>query len=153
MSSLWASQYNKVKVNAVCPLSLPRSRCPDRARNARYQLGIIPVKEKREKEEEQLGEAFRLWYRADTVKVLRKEGIRQERLRQPMRSWCIGSSHRAASHCPELQALVQQLCLVVHWADPQATCSQKLLAPCTPCSKFSLEWMAEWCTIMVSFHL
>lgn len=70
------------------------------------------------------------------VHVLGKEGVEQERVHQLMRNWCVMSSHRAVSLHPELQVLVQRLCLLVNWGSSP---SQGLLAPCTPCSRFSLN--------------
>ena len=55
-----SSRYNEVKGDMVCQLSLSSSRSSDRARNARYSLGIMPVTDKGEKEQEQLEKTFRL---------------------------------------------------------------------------------------------
>lgn len=84
------------------------------------------------------------------VHVLGKEGVEQERVHQPMRNWCVMSSHRAVSLHPELQVLVQRLCLLVNWGS-----SPSHLRPGAVGSMHSLqqvfpEWIAEWCAIMVS---
>lgn len=74
----------------------------------------MPVEDEREEIEEPLGEAFRLGYRSDSCESTR-EG----------RSWTrkAPSAYEELQHnelplvscCPELQALVEWLCLTVHW--------------------------------------
>lgn len=87
-------------MNGVCPRIFPGADARTELRMQDISWGSRQGEEKREEEEEHLGEAFQLRYGADTCESVREGWVGQERFHQPVRSWCIMSSHRAVCCCP-----------------------------------------------------
>lgn len=105
------------------------------------------MEDKREKEEEQLGEAFRLWYGADTCACTREgrswagkgPSANEELVRNELPQSSLPPS-RITSPCTA--ALLT--CQLGQLPKPGAVGSMHSLQQVFP------EWIAEWCAIMVS---